>query len=251
MSGGNECVGADEPAHLGVVISGLEVIQLGLRIIHISTIAERIQDTESGFQRSVNVQNVAPGIVGVGLGLVCRVVDRGGQGFYLVGEFAVHRQITVTLIDGQGIGVEHIPPGQSAVRVIGIALDTGTVLHLGDSVIIVVGIQHRPAGAVHGDGLAGQIIDAVITIGHGQAMLAAGLPVLHQPLCVVIVVSRGDAGSGVCDGGQIAVVIVTVGHGIAGGRGGSGQVGLLDHPAMVIHGHRKYKYLREAERRAC
>ena len=65
MSGGNECVGADEPAHLGVVISGLEVIQLGLSIVDIATVAEGVLLAEGGRKGAAHGKDIAPGIIGI------------------------------------------------------------------------------------------------------------------------------------------------------------------------------------------
>ena len=66
LSSRNEYISIDESTHLGIVVSGLEVIELGLRIIHISTIAERIQDTESGCERTIGTQYIAPSVISVG-----------------------------------------------------------------------------------------------------------------------------------------------------------------------------------------
>ena len=42
-----------------------QILQIRISIVDIATVAERIQDTERGFQRSVNIQNVTPCIIGV------------------------------------------------------------------------------------------------------------------------------------------------------------------------------------------
>ena len=50
LAGGDEGVCADEAAHLGVVVAGLEVIEAGFGVVDIATVAEGVQLAEGGGQ---------------------------------------------------------------------------------------------------------------------------------------------------------------------------------------------------------
>lgn len=65
LAGGNECVGTNESAPLRVVITGLQVVQTGFLIIHISPVAERIENTKGICHRASGRNGVAPGIIAV------------------------------------------------------------------------------------------------------------------------------------------------------------------------------------------
>ena len=65
MSGRDEGIRIDESTNLGIVITGLEVVQLRILVKHISSVAQGIVDTEGGGHAAGGGQNVAPGVVGI------------------------------------------------------------------------------------------------------------------------------------------------------------------------------------------
>ena len=48
LAGGEEDIGRDEPSYLRIVVTGPEVVEARLFVIHISTVTERIILSECG-----------------------------------------------------------------------------------------------------------------------------------------------------------------------------------------------------------
>jgi len=63
LAGRNEYVGVEEPAPFGGIIPALEIIQPGLLVIDVATIAQRIECAEGRCHGAADRQNLAPGIV--------------------------------------------------------------------------------------------------------------------------------------------------------------------------------------------
>ena len=58
-------IGIEESTHLGIVISGLEIIQPGLAVIYIGTITQRVGLAEGGGEAAGGGQHLSPGVVGI------------------------------------------------------------------------------------------------------------------------------------------------------------------------------------------
>ena len=59
MAGGGEGVGVEEAGNSGVVVAGLEVIELGLGVVDIAPIGEGVENAESVSECAVNGQEFA------------------------------------------------------------------------------------------------------------------------------------------------------------------------------------------------
>jgi len=62
---GDEGIGVEESAPLGIVITGLEVIQLCLGIIDITTIPQGIKCAEGWSQGTAGGEDITPCVVGI------------------------------------------------------------------------------------------------------------------------------------------------------------------------------------------
>ena len=65
LSCANISIRIDKPTHCWIVVTALEIIQPGLGIVDISTVAQRIMNAQRGSQGTGGGQQLAPGIVGI------------------------------------------------------------------------------------------------------------------------------------------------------------------------------------------
>lgn len=63
LSGGQQDVGRDKPAGGWIVVATLQVIEAGFPIIHISTIAERLEETKRARKRACRCHLLSPRII--------------------------------------------------------------------------------------------------------------------------------------------------------------------------------------------
>ena len=62
LAGGEEDIGRDEPSYLRIVVTGPEVVEARLFVIHISTVTEGIILSECGREWAQGWQQFAPRI---------------------------------------------------------------------------------------------------------------------------------------------------------------------------------------------
>ena len=64
LSGRYEGICTDKSANCGIIIAGLEIIEAGFAVVDISTVAERIMQTQCAGHRAGDGEQSAPSIVG-------------------------------------------------------------------------------------------------------------------------------------------------------------------------------------------
>jgi len=75
LSSCSEGIRINESAPFGVIVAGLEVVQLGLSVVDIATVAEGVIFTQGASTASGGGENVAPGIVGISYQLITALVN--------------------------------------------------------------------------------------------------------------------------------------------------------------------------------
>ena len=65
LPSGQKHIGGDEPAGLGVVVPGLQIVPLGLLVVDVPPIAEGVQHAQCGCQGAGAEQGLAPTVIGV------------------------------------------------------------------------------------------------------------------------------------------------------------------------------------------
>ena len=65
MSSGSKGIGIDESAQLGIVITGLEVVERGLSVVYVAAVAQRVMCTEGGCHGTGGGNNLAPSVVDI------------------------------------------------------------------------------------------------------------------------------------------------------------------------------------------
>jgi hypothetical protein len=63
LPSGEKYVSRDKSARGGIVITGLQIIEAGLPIIHITAVAERLEEAKGARKRSCRACLLSPGIV--------------------------------------------------------------------------------------------------------------------------------------------------------------------------------------------
>ena len=132
MAGGGVGVGVEEAAQLGVVVAGLEVVQTGVDVIIIRSVAQGVIRSQGACQGAGGAEHLAVGTVGV--------TDNGGAGgIYDVQDIAL--EIGDVIVQGavvlDGIGGTHsIVEEVQGVAAIGFPqqLITGIVISMSNSV---------------------------------------------------------------------------------------------------------------------
>ena len=154
LAGGGEGIGVEEAAHLGVVISTLQVVEAGFLVIDISSISQRIDNAEGGGHGAGAGELLAPGIVAItdhsvsglvqngyhialdigGIVVGCAVIDQGqGLAIRRVGEVEV-RSVTdhaqkLTAVVEIAVAIGAVTAGYTqAVCIVGIVPGGGAVL---------------------------------------------------------------------------------------------------------------------------
>ncbi len=196
-------VGIDEPAHFGVVITALEVVQPGICVVDVTTVPQGIVDSQGRSHGAADAENLAPGIIGVSndrraveihqhnyvaLGIedviICRAVvlnaDRSPGG--IVGE--VHLGGAVGHGHQQSAAVDVIPGGGAvaaagahSVRAIGVRPGGGAVAH-----------AFQPAATLPG------VAPGTITKGVANRIISNGFAAVGSqqvaPVCIAIAIGN-------------------------------------------------------------
>ena len=65
LTGGDVDICVDKASGLGVIVAGLEVVQPGLRVVHIAPVAERVLCSQGACKRAGAGKLLAPAIVSI------------------------------------------------------------------------------------------------------------------------------------------------------------------------------------------
>ena len=156
LAGGGIGVGVEEAAQLGVVVAGLEVVQTGIGIVIIGSVAKRVIRAQGACQGAGGAEHLAVGAVGI-------ADDRGTGGVYDVQDIALEvRDVIVQgaiILDGIGRAhgiVEEIQsiaapglPHQLAAGIIVFVL-SGSYLLAQPQALGIIGVRNTLAAAGSG-----------------------------------------------------------------------------------------------------
>lgn len=137
-----------------IIKTGLEVVERGLLVIDISTVAQRIVSTQSGCHRTGGRQDLAPCVISILNN--CRaagIQDGSNVALYIGGIVVVRavvgdRQRRSRCVVGKVQGVAAHGHLAQTTAVVDIVIGGGTVGPLGSQTVCIVGI--RPGGAAIG-----------------------------------------------------------------------------------------------------
>ena len=105
MAGGSECVCVEESAGFGVIVAGLEVIQFGLGVVDVATVAQGVIPAHGGSLAAGGGQHITPGIVGVGDDPVAVRIHDGHHVTLQIGDVVVEDRLVVVDGDGFALGI--------------------------------------------------------------------------------------------------------------------------------------------------
>ena len=114
MTSRSKCIRVDEPSGLGIIIPGLEVIQVTLLVVYVATVAQGVDHAEGISKRSGGAQNVAVGVIFVAHNNCARSVHDGHYVTLEVCNVVVHRAVVLQRIGLSASGVEKIQRGATA-----------------------------------------------------------------------------------------------------------------------------------------
>ena len=208
MACGRIAIGTNKPAHPGIIVPGLEVIEAGFLVIDIAPIAEGVLPAEGVGQGAGAGEGIAPGVIGVFDHDLAGIVGDGDNVALGVVKIEV-----LGAVEANGHGL--------AVGIAADAHDIGAVedvdeLALGIGIAgdyIVDGLREAKALLVIGKG------DGSAVLGHGSE-LAAALPGIG-PGAVGDEVANGIIGAGLAGiGGEQVLpsegVVIAIGDGVEG-----------------------------------
>ena len=175
-------------------------------IVLAGQLVEAVVDVAGGVGTVGYRCNIAPCIVGVGVG---RAAGRplvnlragGGRSGILVGNAGADNSAAAAL--GRNAG-------HAAVDIVGIVGALAACCCLLQPVVVIVGVVGGIAGAVQRLGLRGQVVLVVIAPLHGVAVVASCLFIAHQTILEIVGVLGLAPGDVVGQDAQIAVVVVGV-----------------------------------------
>ena len=153
---GGVIIRIDESSQFGIVISALEVIESGLVVIDISTVAQGVGFAEGGCHGTGGCQDVAPRVVGVLDDRCAAGIQDGGNVTLDVGDIVVVRTIVGNRHGCAGCVISKVQRvtahGHSAqaAAVVNVAVGSGTVGTLCPQTIGIIG--HAPCGGTVGHG---------------------------------------------------------------------------------------------------
>jgi len=158
--------------------------------------------------------DIAVGIVGIGIGGIiprCRIFQRGYLSAGLAGR---RRPVGNGIGQNGGTAVLGYPAADPSEAIVGIALYGAAVSDGGDPVVIVIGVAGSMGGAVNGLNQLGQVVQVIIGIAYAVTVPTAGLGILHQAVCEVVVVGGSPSGGRIGNRCQGTVIVVLIGNGI-------------------------------------
>ena len=174
MAGGGEGVGIEESTQCGVVVTGLAVVQLGFRVIHISTVAEGIAIRVLVVR---DVEDISPGVVTVDAVGFAAGIDKTDNIALLIQNI-----VQLGAIVDHGIGLAVLIIGEVHDRGIADGQPYQLVTH------VVIGVLH----AVH-DLLVPQAV-GVVLVGNAGRFVCGGhqLPAVGpcEFPCGAVIVAR-------------------------------------------------------------
>ena len=204
----HQSIGTNKPAHPGIIVPGLEVIEAGFLVIDIAPIAEGVLPAEGVGQRTGAGEGIAPGVIGVFDHDLAGIVGDGDN-------------VALGIVKIEVLGAVEANGHGLAVGIAADAHDIGAVkdvdeLALGIGIAgdyIVDGLGEAEALLVIGKGDGGAVL------GHGS-QLAAALPGIG-PGAVGDEVANGIVGAGLAGiGGEQVLpakgVVIAIGEGVEG-----------------------------------
>ena len=207
MASSRKSIRVEETAEVGVVVAGLEVIELGFGVVDVAAVAQGVMGTQGGVHRAGGGQNVAPCIVAVGYHLLaCAVQDPNHIALQVGGVVVIcaviakaHGGACGIVGKGQNIRSHHHLPQLGAA--IDVAVGNRAVAPADTHTVSIVGIG--PGGAVHREGGKLSAVAPGVApgaVGQGVADLVVGngdAVILRQQVAPVsIVVTVGNCFGG-------------------------------------------------------
>ena len=191
---------------VAAVVVGVDPRLARRLIVLAGQLVEAVVDVAGGVGAVGYRCNIAPCIVGVGVGRAadCPLVDLrtgGGRSGILVGDAGA---------DNGAAAVLGGNAGHAAVDIVGVVGTLAACCRLLQPVVVVVGVVGSIAGIIQCLGLRGQVVLVVIAPLHGVAVVASCLLVAHQTILEIVGVLGLAPGDVVGQDAQIAVVVVGV-----------------------------------------
>ena len=149
-------ISRNESTHRRVVISALEVVEVGFVVIDVATVAKRVMDTEGIGHGAGSSQRPAPCVIGILDNCSATGVQDGGNIALNIGGIVVVRTVVgdghggAGCIVGKVQGIVAHGHLTQAATVIDVVIGSGTVGPLGSQTVCVVGV--RPGGTAIGHG---------------------------------------------------------------------------------------------------
>ena len=152
LSSGQEDISRDESASLGVVVTGLQVVPLGLLVVHVAPVAEGVQYAQCGCQGTGAAELLAPAVIRIFYYGVPAAVNDLDNVSLAVPQVVIVRPVVIDRLD-QATGVVAEPqrvrpldePDQHAAVVVVVRSDVADRLLQPQPVLVVaVGDRVRP-----------------------------------------------------------------------------------------------------------
>ena len=103
-----KCVRIEESADAGIIISGLEVIEFGLLVVYVATVAQGVDHAEGISKHSGGAQNVAIRVIFVAHNNCARSVHDGHYVTLEIGDVIVGSTVVLQRIGLSAGGVEEV-----------------------------------------------------------------------------------------------------------------------------------------------